>query len=907
MLRLLWLIPSLLAAADDGHEFFEKKIRPVLAAKCYSCHSGQTKTPMAGLRLDTAAGTAKALAGGTGSQLLKAIRYSDLNLRMPPSGKLPAAEIADFERWAAMGAPDPRKDEAATADRGIDWAEARKHWAFRPVVKPTPPSVREAAWVRTPVDAFLLAKLEEKGLKPAPQASRRDWLRRVTFDLTGLPPSGSEIDEFLNDATQQAEKKVVDRLLASPHYGERWARHWLDLVRFAETNGHEFDNDKLDAWRYRDYVIRAFNEDVPYNQFVKEHIAGDLLPAKRLSSDGAHWESPLGTAVYWFGEVLNSATDSVKSRADTVDNQIDVLSKAFLGLTVSCARCHDHKFDPIPTVDYYGLAGIMHSTRVREVVVDSPARVREIASLRQRISDIHARTPQPSKAGSFILREGDILFEDFEGLDFDGWTVTGQAFGTAPVGAADSFAGGTKKLVGSLTSKTFKMPKLWVHIRMKGTALPPALKENNPLRVTVVADDHKSEHYLPTGKPEFEWKSIRMTKEIGRACYFEIVDRSPDGFIAVDKIVISDHREPPAVQTPEVAADPPALTAEQQAEIERLEQKVPPSAFAMLSKDEDPRDIPLHIRGSHQNLGAPVPRHFLQFIAGERQPPVSNGSGRLELAEWVGGGKNPLTARVMVNRMWKHHFGSGIVRSTDNFGRLGEAPSHPELVDWLAAEFVERGWSVKEMHRLMVLSSAYRMSGDAQAEALKADPRNTLLHHMPVRRLEAEAIRDSILSVAGKLDRAMYGPGVTPHISKYQEGRGKPKSGPLDGNRRRSIYIQVRRNFLTPMFLAFDYPLPVSTIGARGVSTVPSQALMMMNNEFVAQQAANWATRAIATGQDAARRVHGLFVDAYGRPPEEWETRESLGFVSSRPGGERQAWTDLCHVLLNSAEFVYVR
>jgi hypothetical protein len=449
------------------------------------------------------------------------------------------------------------------------------------------------------------------------------------------------------------------------------------------------------------------------------------------------------------------------------------------------------------------------------------------------------------------------------------------------------------------------MPKLWVHIRMKGTALPPAVKENNPLRVTVVADDHKSEHFLPTGKPDFEWKTVRMTKEIGRNCYFEIVDRSRDGFIAVDKIVISDHEKPPPLVAP--AAAPAVLEADQQAEIERLEQRIPESAFAMIAKDESPHDVPLHIRGSHLNLGEKVPRHFLQLIAGEKQAPVEHGSGRLELARWMADPDNPLTARVMVNRIWQHHFGQGIVRSADNFGKLGEAPSHPELIDWLAAEFMDRGWSIKEMHRLMVLSSAYRMSSQTSPEAAKAGPRNAVLHHMPVRRLEAEAIRDSILFVAGKLDPAMYGPGVTPHVSKYQEGRGKPKSGPLDGNGRRSIYIQVRRNFLTPMFLAFDYPLPVSTIGSRGVSTVPSQALMMMNNEFVAQQAANWAARTLAAESEGARRVAILFVDAYGRPPEDWETREALEFVSSRTGGEKQAWTDLCHVLLNAAEFVYVQ
>ncbi len=864
---LFWTLLPLALAAQSGDEFFEKKIRPVLVEKCYACHGSKTAAPMGGLRVDSAEGLRKG--GDTGpavvpkepekSLLLKAIRYSDLNLRMPPTGKLTDGQIADFEEWIRQGAADPRAAtaQAPAARQGIDWAEARKHWAFRPIRKPAVPEGP------SPVDAFLSAK----GMKLSPAADKRVWLRRVTFDLTGLPPTRAEIAEYLGDTSGGADRKVVERLLASPQYGERWARHWLDLVRFAETNGHEFDNDKLDAWRYRDYVIRAFNEDVPYTQFVKEHLAGDLLAA-RVSKDGAHLESPLGTSWMWFGEVLNSATDSVKSRADMVDNQIDVMGKTFLGLTTACARCHDHKFDPIPTADYYGLAGIFHSTYVREAVIDSPQRAAQIATVSRRF-------PSPAKTPAAAVvtpREGDVIFESE-------WTATGQAFGPAPGGVFDSRAAGSDQFVGSLTSRKFKMPKLWVHVRMGGSA-----QDKANLRVTVVADDHKSEHFYTSGKPGMEWKTLRMTKEIGRTCYFEIVDRSRSGHIAVERIVLSDSETPPRVET-EGSGRAMAISGG----FAQPEPTVPESAFGMIAKEEDPHDVKLHIRGSHQNLGAEVPRHFLQLIAGEKQPPIERGSGRLELAGWVAAESNPLMARVMVNRIWKHHFGQGIVRSADNFGKLGDAPSDPALLDYLAAEFGERGWSVKQMHRLIVLSAAYR----------RAD--------FPVRRLEAEAIRDSVLAVSGRLDKTLYGPGVTPHISRYQEGRGKPASGPLDGNARRSLYIQVRRNFLTPMFLAFDYPLPVSTMGARGSSTVPSQALMMMNNEFVAGQARLWARRAIASESDTAKRVDSLFEEAYGRVAEDWERQESLRFLTARPGGEEQAWTDLCHVLFNSTEFVYVR
>ncbi|MBL8295387.1 MAG: DUF1553 domain-containing protein, partial [Bryobacterales bacterium] len=406
-------------------------------------------------------------------------------------------------------------------------------------------------------------------------------------------------------------------------------------------------------------------------------------------------------------------------------------------------------------------------------------------------------------------------------------------------------------------------------------------------RVTIVADDHKSAHLKPNGKPGFHWRSARMTKEIGRQCYFELVDRSRDGWLAVDRIVFSDHQTPP----PETAAAAEPLVLNDPDDF-------PESAWGMISFDEEPRDIPLHVRGNHKNLGEPVPRGFLRVIAGDSQKPVPNGSGRLEIADWF---TSPLAARVIVNRIWKHHFGHGLVRTTDNFGQTGERPTHPELLDTLAASFVAKGWSIKDLHRDIVLSAAYRMSSATDPKAAELDPRNDLLHHFPVRRLEAEAIRDSMLAVSGRLDPALYGPSIPPHISKYQDGRGKPKSGPLDGAGRRSIYIQVRRNFLTPLFLAFDYPLPISAIGARGTSTVPSQALLMLNNEFVAQQAKQWAARVTPAFSDPSQRLDHMYKAAFARLPEDWERSEALTFALQR------GWTELSHVLLNSAEFLYVR
>ncbi len=841
-------------------EFFEQKIRPVLAEKCYGCHNAKLKTPMGGLRLDSRDALLKGgdsgpaiIAGDPAhSRLISALSYKE-ELKMPPTGKLSDEQRADFTTWVEMGAPDPRTSSTAiAAKKPYDFSAGRKFWAFQPL----------AHVAGNSIDGFILEKLASQGLHPAPRADRRVLLRRVTYDLTGLPPTPEEIAEFLNDTSPNAYAKVVDRLLASPHYGERWGRHWLDLVRYAETNGHEYDDDKLDAWRYRDYVIRAFNQDVPYDQLIREHIAGDLLPNKRLSADGSALESPLGTSFFWFGEVLNSATDSVKSRADEVDNQIDIVGKTFQGLTVACARCHDHKFDPIPTADYYALAGVMHSTEVQESVIDSPARAREIEALRRQIAPVPAAPVSPSQ--------------------FADWRVSGAAFHSAPQqGVANSFESGSDRFVGTLTSQKFRMPKLWVHVRIGGTKSDVKLKENGPLRFTLVADGYKAMHLTSDGDDTPHWKSMRMTLAINRMCYFEIVDRSPEGHIIVDKIVFSDSKEPPADEASPLVLPP------------QVDSKIPPSAFATLASDWESHNVRIHIRGNHKNLGEEVPRRFLQIVAGENQKPIASGSGRMEVANAIANADNPLTARVMVNRIWQHHLGYGIVRSVDNFGKMGDRPTHPELLDFLAAEFIKSGWSIKAIHRMMLLSETYQMSSKTDPVAAKVDPENKLLHHMPVRRLEAEAVRDSILAISGRIDSTLYGPSIPPYISSYQDGRGKPVTGPLDGAGRRSIYIQVRRNFLTPMFLAFDYPLPISTIGVRGTSTVPSQALIMMNNEFVTAQAGKWA--------EQNGGLTRMYEQAFSRPPDAKEQAEITEFLKDH------SWTDLAHVLLNSPEFLYLQ
>ena len=1083
LLAVMSTVASSAQTDSRGIEFFEKKIRPVLTEHCYACHSAKTQA-MAELRLDSRAGLAMGGSRGPAmvpgspetSLLIKAISYRDPDLKMPPTGRLGAEQIEDFTTWVRMGAPDPRDDEAppSTAPVSIDIEEGRRFWSFQPIRDSLPPSVQRSGWPLNEVDHFILAALESKGLSPAVPADKRTLLRRVTFDLTGLPPTPKEIGDFLADDSPQAFQNVVERLLASPHYGERWARHWLDLVRYAETNGHEFDNNKLDAWRYRDYVIRAFNDDLPYDEFMREQIAGDLLDRPRLTPGGSSLASPVGTGIYWFGEVLNSATDSVKARADQVDNQIDVIGKAFLGLTVACARCHDHKFDPIPTADYYALAGVMHSTDIREAVVDSPEREREIAGwaarlagTNEKIRELLAPVPERlaarlasdlTRAADLVVgedgylsaeadplhiaranqlrraledpshpfhpliriaqsiargeaadfgravetvkaetrersakaasRRNDIEFEDFEKPGFPSWIVSGQAFAggaryrPAPdlpladyraEGVADSYRNGSDTFVGSLTSRKFRMPRRWLHVRLAGRGGNLVRTRLSDVRLTLVADSYKSKAFVPTGTDSFEWQSAQMTTQFDRLCYFELVDRSREGHIIVDRIVLSDSKEPPgdgpvdarvssllerkdirssgglanayrklfdsvvSQQPGDRGADPlfaavnPFPSREQAAvilpetervrlrELQRdrtyLGKSIPESSFAMSSRDEAPRDVRIHLRGNHKNLGKEVPRGFLRVISSPPAGKTSSGSGRLHVARQLARPGNPLPARVMVNRIWKHHFGEGIVRSTDNFGITGQPPTHPALLDYLAKRFIDSGWSIKAMHRLMLSSRTYRMSARSTPQAQAVDPENRLLHHMPVRRLEAEIIRDSLLAVSGSLDPALYGPSVTPHISEHQDGRGKPpRPGPLDGKSRRSLYIGVRRNFLTPLFLAFDYPLPISTIGRRNTSTVPSQALMMMNNEFVALEARRWAGRMLRDEPDRSGRIRSMFLRAFARPPSEDERREVSAFLrqqANRYDGagieDPRCWADLAHVLINSTEFIFIR
>jgi hypothetical protein len=894
------------AAEPVNDEYFEKKVRPLLLQHCTTCHGAEKQKGE--LRLDSREAMLKGGDNGPSvspgdpekSLLIKAIRYTDADLKMPKKAKMSDAEIAIFTEWVKGGAPWPKGGAAAQAGPGDKFdlqARAKAHWSFQPIANPPVPAVPNA---KTPIDAFLLAKLQAAGLSFSAPAEKRVLIRRATFDLTGLPPTLQEIDAFLKDDSPQAFEKVVDRLLASPHHGERQARHWLDLVRYAETHGHEFDFEIPDAWRYRDYVVRAMNADLPYNQFLTENIAGDLLPKPRRNPKDGSNESLTGTGFWWLGEGKHSPVDSRVDYAERADNQIDVFGKTVLGLTLGCARCHDHKFDPIATKDYYSLFSVVASSRFQRADANAPeASVKLLDEIAELKGASKAADPARSPAG--IWREKAVSFEQFGDGWRDRWDASGLALRPEAGTGLPHSGRESRKLAGALQSPTFIIEKNFLLLRMAGRDAKVRFILNgiqliqSPIYGGLAQTANHGEELRWIGFDTRMWK--------GQPAYVEILDDGP-GYFAVSEAWFSD-THPASDPSPKVPLwDPGSTDAKTVSRITALEEKIPDPKRVPAARDGTGRNEKVFIRGNPKTLGADAPRAFLEAFG--NTPFESKGSGRLELAKAVTDPKNPLTARVIVNRLWQHHFGEGIVRSPDDFGYQGQRPTHPELLDWLATEFMKQGWSLKAMHRTMLLSAAYQQSSHASAEAAAkattADPQNKLLHRQNVQRLEAEAIRDAMLAVSGRLDRGMEGPGVLPYLTEHQVGRGRPASGPLDGNGRRSIYLQVRRNFLNPFFVAFDYPTPFTTIGRRTVSNVPAQALSLLNNPFVIQQAELWAKKTTGTPE---HRVKAMYASAFGRPPTADEIATATAFIAEAGPGDK-AWADLAHVLFNAKEFIFV-
>lgn len=1276
-LAVLWMLTIVVTACtaavqEETPEFsakqiehFEKKVRPILAEHCFECH-GPEASPLEG-GLSVASRKSLLHGGDTGpaiipgqafeSLLVESIKY-DGDYEMPPDTRMSDQKIKIIVDWINDGAPWPKSDDREhIAAKAFDLT-ARKaaHWAWKPVFAKRPPKV-DSNWPSDAIDQFVFKQLQEAELTPASPADKRTLIRRAYFDFIGLPPTAQQVQAFIEDKSDNAFEKVIDQLLASPHFGERWARHWMDLVRYAETYGHEFDYEIPYPHQYRDYLIRAFNEDVSYKQFIEEHIAGDLLPQPRRHKTLDYNESVLGTGFWFFGEAKHGAVDSRGEEAATFDNQIDVMTKTFQGLTVACARCHDHKFDAITATDYYALYGFLKSSRRERLMLDpghkieaaleasvAPLKMADAAAKRmsdqfsilnrQRlekyletavkaapdfINRLRPVTIQgeslstlgkpngtvetqriAAKAGFAWQGDQQIWWRD--GKEGDVWKLTfaipgdatdKQAFdiqfvatvapdyGRAefylgdsqkPVATEDFYASrlgtksidlkaitltpgentlrvkllspnpkavarnmigldailitpvakkqpspltefaeqhqlrpqtlealvkelasdgakqprhplyqarllvdaakrvdqwtpadnqkNTKKLISQHArqqaffdqSKLFAdfdqgMPKHWrrsgfafsepadqlraslsrAPLQPQGTISsgrngkaffgllrsPSFIIENEKIHyrvrgrnvtVRLIIDSFFMDEYnallyrdckktLPDAD-RFTWvtQAGDIKNYIGHRAYLEVIDHG-DGFVEIDQIRFSSKDAPSPIPVlpflndakgagvaatidrfetllsrdalsrgDELAATeltcwlidkklvdmafggtqqintrhesaarfvstsmPSTITpvgssiafSAALAEAKTSVKAVPAPMMALGMADGNGEDERVFIRGNHNTLGDVVPRRYLSAISKSALDPQDS-SGRFKLARKITAPNNPLTSRVAVNRLWHHMMGRGIVESVDNFGVLGKAPSHPKLLDYLASEFQQDGWSIKRMLKRIALTKTYQMSSQVNYDANQVDPENRLLHRANIKRLQGEAIRDSLMAVSGRLDKTMFGPSVPVYLTPFMSGRGRPgRSGPLDGNGRRSVYLAVRRNFLSPMMLAFDTPAPFNAMGKRNQSNVPSQALIMMNSPLVLQQSRIWAKQIVTMDLSIQEKINHAFATAFARPPSQDELESSLQFLKqqatelklneSELPSHVDVWTDFCHVLFNTKEFIYIQ
>ncbi len=1221
-------------------EFFESRIRPLLVENCHDCHTGDE--PSGNLNM---ASRQTMLAGGDSgpaivpskpeeSLLIKVIHYGGI-IQMPPDSKMPNESIALLEEWIRRGAAWLAEEDKAHADAELkldDWTRREQHWAWQAPREYPVPVVEDKAWPRTDIDRFLKLPMESAGIAPSPDADRAMLLRRASWVLTGILPTADELKHFENNPDPDAFATEVDRLLASPRYGERFARHWLDLARYAETCGHEFDYVLPHAWQYRDYLIRAFNADIPYTQLLREHIAGDLLANPRTNPELGFNESIIGTGFWWMGEDTHGPVDVRGDEAGHIDNQIDVMAKTFLGMTVACARCHDHKFDAIKTNDFYALAGMLQSSRRQEAMLDPGGKIqiafderhkesarrnaawikwpvdylsrldrKHAESVLQTALGLSASRPKANGAvvrvqgeslkipqqtsgvvepqtiaatGDFawegdkqlwwkdaaiddevsfpltidaagtmnitanLTRAGDYgifsiwlddqllvenidcystkletfvsslgthevaagkhklrvratgtnenaiqrqmfgldwiefapvidesapkqweaelqaafdatgitpdrmtllvdslpnlvrwlqwerptrpespsagkkLFHDFSNGD-EGWFRTGWAFAPVeqievyqldrtllPAGVVSSARFGPD-LHGVLRSPTFEITDPQIHLLLRG----------GDIRVRVIVDGYvldTSNALLFAGMTrdigmsgEYRWETIAddLKTYVGHRAHLEIIDQGsgwvelsqiwfskgspPDGFLAPAPTADLIGLQPDAIVSTLLDVSREASAATEPFPVRLKNSKLrqwflvregrllsrdlwendPAALAAIVAKYKSPAPMLvqamaegtgenefLFIRGNHKNLGPEVPRRSLEILNGKTPSDWSlvQGSGRLQLAQEMTQPDHPLVARVIVNRVWHHLFGRGLVEPTDNFGIMGSTPTHPELLDWLARDFVGHDWSIKRLTRQIMLSHAWQLTVSNDPTAIEKDPQNHLYARVEPRRMDGESIRDSMLAISGELKPGMFGEPVPVHLTEFMQGRGRPgKSGPLDGDGRRTIYLEVRRNFLHPMMLAFDTPIPFNTMGSRNNSNVPAQSLILMNDPFVVDQATKWAKRLVETVVDPDERLDQAFLAAVGRLPSTNERAEcesmldqlmhskvergpdpstvervpdplnSLSLFDSsnsrmgqgpmlRPLSELQAWSALCHVLWNSKSFVFV-
>ena len=1081
-------------------KFFREKVLPLLESRCFECH-GDGEEIEGDLRLTslkamlTGGESGAAIVPGDPdrSLIIQAVRYEAF--QMPPRDKLPDAEIDILVTWIRDGAKwpaDADTPETVPAAKKVFPIQERMaaHWAWRSLERPAVPAVQQTAWPLADTDRFLLHRLEQAGLQPAADADRRVILRRLCFDLTGLPPTPEQQEQFLADSRSLPEVTAAfaDQLLATPQFGERWARHWLDLVRYAETLGHEFDFPLPHAWQYRDYVIRALNADVPYDQFVREHIAGDLLANPRRNPQTGINESIIATGFWYLCEDKHAPVDVRLEEAMRIDNQIDMFGKAFLGLTIACARCHDHKFDAISTEDYYALSGFLQSSRRRIEWLDpgrqqeqrieeirrqqeslqkavesglAPWSADELAALARASLDDKQPLAAPAEAAhrdafkaalaapenlvassplaplaaiARVPADGDaaaaisawqasireqrqksmppeaktdnawkVLADLRSGLPA-GWFVWGQAFdgqrpdnSLSPAIAVVEPVGRTEigQAIPASLPTTTRQSGVWTwrpedcipgdDAAVSSAALGPGfrgslhspewtleqpeiliLAAGRQARVRLVIDGYVMYEFTDllfgglrqSIDTDGQYRWIRLAGDLrrymGHRCHLEFLDEG-DGWFAVREVRLvypgqsfDVPQEVSEVHSELLEAAPNddfvkrwATALQQSSAWPRLAMQLgllPPAVSGQLSQsvtawrdlagqpvpgdpvlvmcDGSGEDEHVFVRGNHRNPGQIARRRLLTAL--DKAVPLedASGSGRLELANRVLAESNPFPARVLVNRVWQQLFGRGLVASSDNFGVLGEVPTHPELLDHLADELRRDGWSLKRLIRRLVTTRAYLMSSQQNAAADEQDPANLLLHRASVRRLESEAIRDAVLAVSGRLELTQFGPPVPVYLTPFMQGRGRPgQSGPVDGSGRRSIYQAVNRNFLNPFMLTFDTPQPASAVARRSRSNVPAQALIMLNSEFLHGQSEVWATRLLSQ-PEGVDRLDLAWRQAFGRQPEMSE-RDTImawldsvamerGTTSAEILRDKAVLTELCHALFNKKELLFL-
>jgi mono/diheme cytochrome c family protein len=865
-----WWVSTLLglavwhsASAADSDELFETRIRPVLARNCYGCHTGARS---GGLELDSREHLLKGGSRGPAivpgdpghSLLIAAVRQSDPGLKMPPGGKLKPEDIELLAEWIKAGAPWPAtaKGAAPAAHKYVITAEQRAFWAFQPVRNPAPPHVKNSRWARTEIDRFILAKLEEKGLSPAPAASKRVLLRRATFDLTGLPPTPEETAAFLNDRSPRAFEKVVDRLLASPRYGERWGRYWLDVARYSDDRlNSEHDDPYPNAFRYRNWVIQAVNEDMPYDEFVESQIAGDQMPdpAKHAAGLGFYALSP-----------------------EMQDDRVDATTRGFLGLTVACAQCHDHKYDPIPAQDYYSLLGIFNNTELHEtplvpqkVVEEWQARQKTIDDARKAMREFNDRQTE-ELSEILAARSSDYLLAAAGVLD--------------SIAAASLDAETVKRWTDYLKQPKRNHPYLdeWDAARARQASradLEPIAARVQQTILDINAEKKRIDdrNHIALGlDPDRETLSQANLQSLARDKWALWEDLFGGNGVLVYR---ND------MVTRFLSGLWKERLRDLQARLVILNQAQPPQyAFLQTIRDKaKPGEQHVYIRGDAANPGEPAPPHPLSILSAGSPQPFTKGKERIELAEFIANPDNPLTARVMVNRVWAHHFGQGIVRTPSNFGMQGDRPSHPELLDYLASRFVSEGWSLKKLHREIMLSSVYALSASGNEEA---DPENRMLSRANRRRLDIESLRDELLFVSGNLD-------------------GKPADGPVQfdkDNHRRTVYGFVSRRRLDAVLGLFDFPNPNNTSEQRLDTNVPLQRLFFMNSGFMMQESRAFAERVSKKSKDESDRIDEAYRLCFQRPATEEEKRLGLEFLRAR----KDAWPLYAQVLLSSNEFLFL-